>query len=165
MGRRMSMQFCFWMLGNNRLISTIKNLTPCFSRWFRHVAPCSAIIGAAIISASDRNSGFNGQAKPFKVVRSGKSLAVISVLIAIIPQPISTPTAAGMIAPLVAMTLPTVAPIPQCTSGITATCLKMKGIDAMLCNCSSALSSTGTPFVQALTGAPLVQYLRQNEVR
>ena len=41
---------------------------------------------------------------------------------AAIPQPISTPTAAGMIAPRVGITDPTVAPIPQCTSGITATC-------------------------------------------
>jgi hypothetical protein len=32
---------------------------------------------------------------------------------AIIPQPISTPTAAGMIAPFVGITLPTVAPMPQ----------------------------------------------------
>ena len=40
---------------------------------------------------------------------------------AIMPQPMSTPTAAGMIAPTVGMTLPTVAPIPQWTSGIAAT--------------------------------------------
>ena len=46
---------------------------------------------------------------------------------AIIPQPMSTPTAAGMIAPRVAITLPTVAPIPACTSGITATHLWMNG--------------------------------------
>jgi arginyl-tRNA synthetase len=32
---------------------------------------------------------------------------------ALIPHPISTPTAAGIIAPWVAITLPTVAPIPQ----------------------------------------------------
>lgn len=43
------------------------------------------------------------------------------VLTAIMPQPISTPTAAGMMARSVAMTLPTVAPMPQWTSGIAAT--------------------------------------------
>ena len=43
------------------------------------------------------------------------------VFTAIIPQPISTPTAAGIMAPLVAITEPIVAPIPQWTSGITAT--------------------------------------------
>ena len=56
---------------------------------------------------------------PFRL--SGRSLAVIDVRTAIMPQPMSTPTAAGMIAPFVGITLPTVAPIPQCTSGIAAT--------------------------------------------
>ena len=41
---------------------------------------------------------------------------------AIMPQPMSTPTAAGMIAPTVGMTLPTVAPLPRCASGISARC-------------------------------------------
>jgi hypothetical protein len=36
------------------------------------------------------------------------------------PQPMSTPTAPGTIAPVIGMTLPTVAPMPVCTSGITA---------------------------------------------
>lgn len=44
---------------------------------------------------------------------SGRSRAVRLVWTAIIPQPISTPTAAGMIAPFVGITLPMVAPIPQ----------------------------------------------------
>jgi energy-coupling factor transporter ATP-binding protein EcfA2 len=35
-------------------------------------------------------------------------------------HPISTPTAAGIIAPLLGITEPTVAPIPRCTSGIAA---------------------------------------------
>ena len=52
---------------------------------------------------------------------SGNWLAFKVVCTAIMPQPMSTPTAAGMIAPLVGITLPTVAPIPQCTSGIAAT--------------------------------------------
>ena len=41
------------------------------------------------------------------------SSRVSGVLTAIIPQPMSTPTAAGMIAPLVASTVPTVAPLPK----------------------------------------------------
>jgi len=57
--------------------------------------------------------------------------AVSVVCTAIIPQPISTPTAAGMIAPFVATTDPTVAPIPTCTSGIAATWLKMNGMRAV----------------------------------
>ena len=52
---------------------------------------------------------------------SGSWLACKEVCTAIMPQPMSTPTAAGMIAPRVGITLPTVAPIPQCTSGIAAT--------------------------------------------
>src|SRR6266851_4613301 len=71
------------------------------------------------------------------------------------PQPMSTPTAAGMIAPLVGITLPTVAPIPQWTSGIAAIHLKMKGSCAAFRSCLRAASSRGTPFVQAFTGTPL----------
>ena len=52
---------------------------------------------------------------------SGSCDAVRLVRAAIIPQPMSTPTAAGITAPCVAITLPTVAPIPLCASGITAT--------------------------------------------
>jgi hypothetical protein len=58
---------------------------------------------------------------------SGSWLATRLVRDAIIPHPISTPTAAGMIAPCVGMTLPTVAPLPWCTSGIAATHLWMNG--------------------------------------
>lgn len=43
------------------------------------------------------------------------------------PQPISTPTAAGQMAPRVGMTQPTVQPIPGWTSGITATWWWRKG--------------------------------------
>ena len=42
---------------------------------------------------------------------SGRWLTCKEVFTAIMPQPISTPTAAGMIAPRVGITLPTVAPI------------------------------------------------------
>lgn len=74
---------------------------------------------------------------------------------AIMPQPISTPTAAGMIAPRVGITLPMVDPLPRCTSGITARCLKMKGIFAVFISCLRASSSTGTPWVHSLMSAPL----------
>ena len=50
------------------------------------------------------------------------------VFAAIMPQPMSTPTAAGMIAPSVGMQEPTVAPMPKWQSGMTATCLKMNGM-------------------------------------
>ena len=43
------------------------------------------------------------------------------------PQPMSTPTAAGATAPRIAMTDPTVAPLPRCTSGMTATWCATQG--------------------------------------
>ncbi len=52
---------------------------------------------------------------------SGSWVAARSVCTATMPQPMSTPTAAGMIAPSVGTTLPTVAPMPKWTSGIAAT--------------------------------------------
>ena len=73
---------------------------------------------------------------------------------AIIPQPMSTPTAAGITAPAVATTLPTVAPMPWCASGMTATHLWTKGRLAMFLSCFSAPSSSGTPTVHALMGTP-----------
>ena len=78
----------------------------------------------------------------------------MEVRTAAMPQPMSTPTAAGMIAPTVGITEPTVAPIPQCTSGITATWLWMKGRLATLRSWVRAEPSTGRPWVQALIGAP-----------
>src|SRR5689334_17736568 len=57
------------------------------------------------------------------------------------PQPMSTPTAAGMIAPRVGMTDPTVAPLPRCASGINARCGKMNGILLARTACSAVLSS------------------------
>ncbi len=52
---------------------------------------------------------------------------------------------------IVGITLPTVLPQPQWTSGITATCLWMKGRVARLWSCLSADSSTS--FVHTFTGA------------
>ena len=85
---------------------------------------------------------------------SGRSLAFNVVCTAIMPQPISTPTAAGMMAPLVAITEPTVAPLPTCTSGITARCECTKGMRAMFVSCALACSSTGTPSVHIFTWRP-----------
>lgn len=84
---------------------------------------------------------------------SGRSDAVSVVRAAIMPQPMSTPTAAGTIAPMVGTTEPTVAPLPRCTSGITDTHLWMKGSFAMLTSCLRASSSSGTPRVHSLIGA------------
>ena len=86
---------------------------------------------------------------------SGRSLARRVVRTAAMPQPMSTPTAAGMIAPRVGITEPTVAPLPRCTSGITATHGPTNGIDAMLRNCSWACGSSGTPRTQPLIGVAL----------
>jgi hypothetical protein len=66
----------------------------------------------------------------------------------------STPTAAGMMARWVAITLPTVAPLPRCTSGITATWRWTNGMRAMRSTWSRASSSNGTPAVQARIGLP-----------
>ncbi len=85
---------------------------------------------------------------------SGRSSARKVVLQAIIPQPMSTPTAAGMMALKVGITEPTVAPMPRCTSGIAATCLKTIGKRAALANCAMASGSTGTPRVHILMGTP-----------
>ena len=81
---------------------------------------------------------------------SGRSLARRLVRTAAMPQPMSTPTAAGMIAPRVGITEPTVAPLPRCTSGITATHGPTNGMLAMLRSCSWAWSSSGTPRTQPL---------------
>ena len=57
------------------------------------------------------------------------------------PQPMSTPTAAGMIAPRVGMTEPTVAPLPRWASGISATCGWMNGSEAVVTACARVCSS------------------------
>lgn len=57
------------------------------------------------------------------------------------PQPMSTPTAAGMIAPSVGMTEPTVAPLPRWASGISARCGWMNGSDAVVTACCRVSSS------------------------
>ena len=65
-----------------------------------------------------------------------------SVLAAIIPQPMSTPTAAGMIvSDHVGMTLPTVAPMPRWASGISAKCPANPGARDTTSACCRVASS------------------------
>src|SRR5215203_3287452 len=68
------------------------------------------------------------------------------------PHPISTPTQAGITAPFVATTEPTVAPFPRCTSGIAATCLNTQGRFAVLTSWSMAEDSTSWIGAHTLMG-------------
>src|SRR5581483_11106230 len=72
---------------------------------------------------------------------SGRSRAVSEVLTALIPQPMSTPTAAGQTAPRMAMTEPTVAPFPRWTSGITARPVIQGRVEMLRSCCIAALST------------------------
>src|SRR4029453_14832670 len=81
---------------------------------------------------------------------SGRPAAVRLVRTAPIPQPMSTPTAAGETAPRMPMTEPTVAPFPKCTSGMTAT-WATQGRLAMLRSWVSACDSTWSTGVQSRT--------------
>ena len=73
---------------------------------------------------------------------SSSSAAVSESRRAIMPQPISTPTAAGMIALFLGITEPTVAPMPRCTSGIAATWWCTIGSFEMLTSCCRAAASS-----------------------
>ena len=79
------------------------------------------------------------------------------VPVAIIPQPISTPTAAGTIAPCVAMTEPTVAPIPTCASGMSATCEWTNG--------NLAVSRAWSRVFSSIPSAPQTRSLSSTLVR
>jgi hypothetical protein len=81
-------------------------------------------------------------------------LALSVVCTAIIPQPMSTPTAAGLMAIRVGITLPTVAPMPQWTSGMAATQRWMKGRLATFLSWAKADASMGRSFDHARTGTP-----------
>ena len=69
---------------------------------------------------------------------------------AIIPQPMSTPTAEGMTAPTVGMTEPMVAPMPTWASGIRATWPAMNGSFAARCAWAIVASSRSDPHVTTL---------------
>ena len=115
--------------------SCLRVSTGCLSAIFRNLSLSSA----QAVATSDGDSLQEPRSfRPPLSVRpcgtafaiSSKSLVALSptswlvrvVLAATIPHPMSTPTAAGMIAPTVGITLPTVDPNPLCTSGITAMC-------------------------------------------
>ncbi|KQX90850.1 hypothetical protein ASD51_20905 [Streptomyces sp. Root55] len=85
----------------------------------------------------------------------GRSLAVSDVFTADIPQPMSTPTAAGQTAPCIAITEPTVAPLPKWTSGMTARPLIQGSVDTFR-SCCIAPSSTdaGSAHIRIGTFAP-----------
>jgi hypothetical protein len=120
---------------------------PCQLPWSRLPRPTVRPCGTALSMAAR---------SPRRL--SGRSAALSVLRVAIMPQPMSTPTAAGMIAPRVGMTLPIVEPLPRCTSGITARWRKMNGRRAVLSNCSRAASSTGTPSVHILIGLPFAAW-------
>ena len=73
---------------------------------------------------------------------SGSSAAVRLVSAATMPQPMSTPTAEGRSAFLVATTLPTVAPRPKCASAMRQTGPARIGRREVRNACSRALSSS-----------------------
>ena len=68
-------------------------------------------------------AGMEREKRSTRGVRSrGSASRFLLVRTAIMPQPMSTPTAAGMrVSAKVGMTLPTVAPLPRCASGMSAT--------------------------------------------
>src|SRR6185369_14135047 len=74
------------------------------------------------------------------------------------PQPMSTPTAAGATAPRMAMTEPTVAPRPACTSGITATWCATQGSEATFFSWVMTCESTSLIGAQSRMGTegPLI---------
>ena len=80
--------------------------------------------------------------------------SVIPTFKAIIPAAVGVDIGCGMMALRVGITEPTVAPMPKCTSGMAAMCLKTMGRRAALVSCFLASSSTGTPRVHILTGTP-----------
>src|SRR5260221_4965354 len=81
---------------------------------------------------------------------SGSCSALSESRTAFMPQPISTPTAAGMIAPRVGITDPTDGPIPECTSGIAATCPNTIGSRDTFASCAREWASRSS--VKTLTG-------------
>src|SRR5450432_2469033 len=89
---------------------------------------------------------------------SGRSVARRLVSMAAMPQPMSTPTAAGAIAPRIAMTEPTVAPRPACTSAMTATWCATHGRPATFLSWPITFESTSSRGAQIMMGTlrPLI---------
>ena len=88
-------------------------------------------------------AGMEREKRSTRGVRSrGSALRFLLVRTAIMPQPMSTPTAAGMrVSAKVGMTLPTVAPLPRCASGMSATCPAIPGARESMSACLRVTSS------------------------
>ena len=83
---------------------------------------------------------------------SGRSSLVRLVSTAAMPQPMSTPTAAGATAPRMAITEPTVAPRPAWTSGMTATWCATQGRAATFLSWVMTCESTSCRGAQTRMG-------------
>ncbi len=84
---------------------------------------------------------------------SGSSDSSSDVCTAIIPHPMSTPTAEGITAPSVGITEPTVAPIPRCASGMSATWVGTIGSRAAFRACSIVTSSSTDAHASSLSSS------------
>ena len=98
---------------------------------------------ASILEDNTRNQAVTASAMPFihphialmPDAHLGKGATVGSViptLGAIIPAAVGVDIGCGMMARSVGITLPTVAPLPRCASGMRARCGRTKGIEAVL---------------------------------
>src|ERR671933_551330 len=85
--------------------------------------------------------------------RSGRSDRRSRSGAAIMPQPMSTPTAAGITMSRVRMALPTQAPLPMCASGMIAI-RSTPGTAARCWTCFQTSGSIGTPWSHACTSGP-----------
>ena len=98
------------MLLENRVVTRLQRL-PRLPRCARGSDSTRPIAATAMIGSAVRHCLLDRGANPLQVIRQIASVEV--GFTAIMPQPMSTPTAAGMIAPFVGITLPTVAPSPS----------------------------------------------------
>ncbi len=85
---------------------------------------------------------------------SGSCDAVCGVRTAVIPQPKSTPTAAGMMAASVGITDPMVAPMPTWASAIKATGPDTAGLRAVRWACTSVSASASNAQLTTERPAP-----------
>ena len=90
-------------------------------KWAAILLTVAACTEGSLCSSNPTGTDFSIAARNLYKL-SGRVFAFRDKRTAFMPQPISTPTAAGTIAPRMGITEPTVAPIPACTSGIAAIC-------------------------------------------
>ena len=109
------------------------------SRWACHHAWASGVGSACHFP---RPAGTTpGMASTNGSSESGSTSARKLVRAAIMPHPMSTPIAAGITAPTVGITLPTVEPFPRWASGIRATWPAMIGSRPSASACASVYGS------------------------